>query len=506
MTEENDHNSMRPRSHLLAIATAALTLSACGTRVNLAGVSAAGGGGVGLDGVSTGSTSTSAPGESTTSLSSGGSSSSPDQSTVTASAGPDSTVTDGGSTYVPTAGSTGSTPLHPKTVTIGAWISDQTLDTVAASMGLSGLQTGNESNQVDAMVKDLNAHGGINGAKVLVVKHITKATSTSSQDQEAQSVCDDFTQDHHVNFAMSIFGANSTLLAKCLAAHGVPFVDDDYEVDSTFMSSVAGDLFLPSDWVLDRMMRTQVDALNGMGYFGSKGKVGILLYDTPSDVRVLNNVVIPRLAALGVKSPDSYALKADGSDYEAESNVVIKFRSDGVTKVFTVGVSPLGFMLNAQQQGYHPKYAVYSTEGPAALLQGTAPKQQLVGTVGFGWSPPYDVDSAHDPGPVSPTETRCLTIMKNAGEDVNGGTVRAFVTWTCDAFWFIQKTVAVSGEISAAGVAKGARLMRGYESPVTWRTDLSTGRFDGANAYRDLGYDTGCSCFRYTSGLKPASN
>jgi len=501
----------RPRRavSVIALLIAPLALAACGSTVQVAGQTARGGDGLTLSGSgvaasgSSGTTGLSLPGPNGASGAtiSGGATG---IGAGTGAANVGSRAASSGSATTGAGPSTRSSAVRPAKVTIGAWVAGSGFDSVAASLGIKGLALGNQTNQVQALVKDINTHGGLLGAKIDLVLHVTK-TSDTNQTAEAQAVCADFTEDHHVQFAITGLDDATGLVPKCLAAHGVPLINDDYSVDNALLPALSPYLFLPSAWVMDRLMQTQIDALNGQGFFDGPGKVGILLYDTPASQRVLQHVVIPGLAAIGVKSPDTYALKSDGSDYEAESPGVLRFRADGVTRIITIQCSPLGFMINAESQHYNPRYAVYTTSGPGALLETAAPKNQLKGSVGFGWSPPYDVDGGHQPAPVSANQTRCWSIMKKAGEDTSG-TAGALQLWFCDAFWFLQKALDTAGVISASGLVAGARAMRGYESPVTWRTDLSSGRIDGVSAYRDLAYNAHCSCYLYTSGLKPASS
>jgi ABC-type branched-subunit amino acid transport system substrate-binding protein len=390
-------------------------------------------------------------------------------------------------------------------VSVGFLVADDNFDSMIGSVGISGLAIGSQRQQGQAMVDDINAHGGLLGRKIAPVYHVVKTSDTNAATSD-QAACDDFTQDHKVQFVISILGdtGGSALLASCLAKRGVTFVNDDYPQDEAFARSVAGYFFNPSDWMLDRLMRTQTKALAEQGFFTGSKKVGILLYDKAVSKRVLKDVVIPGLAAVGVKDPVYAAIAA--ADYFNEQGTVLKFQAEGVDRILTIAFSPLAFMATAEAQQYRPRYSVYTTSAPGALLQTAAPKAQLRGAMGFGWSPQYDVDSAHNPGPVTPAETRCLAIMKKAGVDTSQATTRALVLWFCDAAWFVQAAVNRSGDVSAKGLAAGARILTGYQSPGTWRTDLSSGRPDGVSAYRDLAYRDDCSCFVYTSGLKPATS
>ena len=388
-------------------------------------------------------------------------------------------------------------------VKVGFVVAPDNADNLFRDAGISGIAIGSQRQQAEAIVKDINSTGGLLGRKVVPVIHEIGAGDTATIDQRS---CDALTQDAKVQFVISIIGDTSGgVLASCLAKRGVPYINNNYAVDNEFARSVQGYLALPSDWILDRLMRTQTKALTAQGFFKDSKRVGILLLDDRPKKRVLNKVVLPSLAAVGVKDPVAVAINSQDYFTNAQS-VVLKFRSSDVDRVITIATSPLFLMNAAESQGYRPRYALYSLYGPGAFLQTAAPRGQLIGSVGFGYSPAYDVDGARSPGPVSARETRCLKIMREAGVNTDEAVTRALVLWFCDAGWFLQAAVQRSGDVSAGGLFTGARALTDYASPVTFKADLTSGRPDGASAYRDLAYFENCSCFKYTSGLKPAAD
>jgi ABC-type branched-subunit amino acid transport system substrate-binding protein len=376
-------------------------------------------------------------------------------------------------------------------------------DKVLEQAGIPGLALGNQRQQALAITREINATGGLLGRKINPVIHEIGSGEPAAIDQAS---CDALTQDAKVEFVISILGDTSGgVLASCLAKRGAVLINNNYAVDEQFVRGVRGHLFLPSDWVLDRVMRTQTAALNAQGFFKGSKKVGVLLLDQPPLRRALSNVVIPSLAQVGVKDPEAVAISAQNYFTNAQS-VVLKFRAAGVDRVISIATSPLFLMNAAENQGYRPRYGLYSLYGPGILLQTAAPRNQLIGSVGFGYSPSYDVDKAHNPGPVSARESRCEKIMREAGVNMDEPVTRALVLWFCDAGWFLQAAVQQSGEVSVRGLQAGAQALRSYASPVTWKVDLSSGRPDGVAAYRDFAYVESCSCFQYTSGLKPAAS
>jgi hypothetical protein len=264
---------------------------------------------------------------------------------------------------------------------------------------------------------------------------------------------------------------------------------------------VPGQLFMPSGWLLDRLMRNEIDGLARMGFFNDPGKVGVLLYDIPSSQRVLKNVVLPRLAQLGKTDVQVAASGQSLDSYGNQQGNVIKFSTAGVTRVFDIAISPVAFMTTAESQQYRPRYGLNSSVGPQTV-KSLAPAAQLEGAVGVGWLPSADIGSS---APVTAAAERCLALMKQAQQDTSNSTTATLMTQWCDTGWFIQAAVNAARDVSAKGLAEGAKLTKGYQSATSFATDMTSGRPDGLSGYRDIAYGKDCSCFQYVGAVRAAS-
>jgi hypothetical protein len=187
-------------------------------------------------------------------------------------------------------------------------------------------------------------------------------------------------------------------------------------------------------------------------------------------------------------------------------NAVLKFASeciDHVAFVSNVAVDYL-FMNVAESQGYEPRYGLSSLEAPPVIIQNLAdPGTQLNGALGVGWSPFSDVDSANFDAISAQPGTLCLNILRQAGlaPSDNNSTILALPS--CDGPFFVQASFArwisgTGGTLLAAVNGLGSS----YHPSGTFSALIDTGHHDGASAYRDLSFVSGCTCFEYTSGLQ----
>lgn len=386
-------------------------------------------------------------------------------------------------------------------VKVGFVVASNSTDAAFKAAGVGALQVGDQHAQAQAMVEDINAHGGLAGHPIQPVFNSPDA-GASSYDQADTEQCTAFTQDTHVAFVISVL-AHTPTLHDCLAKKGVPLLDDAlYLYDSKVVH--AGYLFMPSGWLLDRLMRNEIDALARMGFFKDPGKVGVLLYDLPIPKRVLQDTVLPRLAHYGKTQVDVATSAMTTQDAANQQGNVLRFKNDHVTRVIDIAMNPIGFMENAEAQRYFPRYGLDSSVGPDFIrttLKGAA-ADQLNGMVGVGWSPSSDIGSGT---PVTPAGKRCLALMTKAGQDTSNSTTASLMEEFCDAGWFLQAATNAARDASAPGLLRGARLTHGYVSASSFGADMTSGRSDGLSGYRDFAYESGCSCIRYVGGIRAAS-
>lgn len=387
-------------------------------------------------------------------------------------------------------------PAQP--VKVGFVVASGSTDAAFKAAGVGALQVGDQKAQADAVIRDLNARGGLAGRRVQPYFH-TPDGSASSYEEADQVTCTAFTQDVRVAFVISTV-AHTQLLHACLAKAGVPLLDDDLGLyDSRVVTP--GLLFMPSSWLLDRLMRNEIDALARRGFFQDKGKVGVLLYDLPGSRRVLQGTVLPRLARYGKTQVDVAASAFTTEGAANQQANVLKFRNDGVTRVVQIAFSPIGFMLAAESQGYRPRYGLDSAVGPETI-RGSVPAAQLKDMVGVGWVPSADTGSS---APVTASGRRCLDLMRKAGQDTTNSTTASLMQQLCDAAWFLQAATGAAGQATVPGLQRGARLTRGYESASSFAADMTSGRADGLSGYRDFSYVAGCACIQYVGGVRTAA-
>jgi hypothetical protein len=367
--------------------------------------------------------------------------------------------------------------------------------------GVDGLTTGDGKAQAEALTTHVNSRGGIAGRKVVpVLFGVDIARKLANPAAMDEAVCNYMTQDHHP-FAVVSYDNTSEALTACLAKGGVVQVDNYAFVDGVLARQVSGYVYLPSDFQMERAYATYVTGLAQAGFLTRATKVGVYYAEIrPANKRVLDNTIKPILARLGI--PLAAEAGVQNSNF---APAVLSFRAAGVTRVLGIALSPLLFMQAAEAQQYHPLWGLNSQWGAGALLQTAAPQGQLSGSMGVGWQPYSDVDSGHNPGPVSGNETLCKKIMADAGQDASAApTTRLFQLQTCDHIFFLQHTLTGTPEVSARQLARQVQAVGdSYPSAVSFASRFPGGRFDGAAAYRVFRYDDGCSCFVYSGPVQP---
>ena len=382
-------------------------------------------------------------------------------------------------------------------VTVGLLYLDGA-DEFASTLGISGLSTGDAEAQATAIVKHLNAKGGLKGRPVKLVTYGMRAGADPTSEHGA--ACTALTEDLKASYVVSYVGLQGSYLA-CYAKRGVAVVDDASllldEQGAIYERSFAA----PGDLLAGRAVRNLVDALWRTGWLTKDSKVGTLVYDTPDGRALEQRHLLPALKRYGLV-PKVTARSSTGGDGVSQQNgFVLQYRSNDVDRIIPAGASPLFLMTGAESQGYRPKYAVVSTFGPG-FLEGTAPREQLRGAAGIGWQPSLDIGAGTKPGPVSTNETRCLQVMKDSGQQATG-TTKAFQLYLCNSFFWLQHAANAVGAGPDLVTRARAALGTSFAPASTFTSIAKPGLVDGAGSYRDLAYQDACRCFQYTSGDRP---
>ena len=492
---------MRTRSVIGVVLLACAT--ACGSTVSGMGVGAAGTSAATGDlGVGAGQDSSTGPTSTTTSSGFANSSSDPTQSAA-------SSPIDETSTSAPTgpgvgaggSAAAGKLPAASKgvndTVVKLGFLYLASAGTVMGGIGVQGYSQGDELGEITALVADQNAHGGLGGRKIQVVKRDLGGIEQSNY----QAACDYFTQDSPVFMVLTSLG-HYDVLNDCLAKRGVGFTSDYLPPFDRLMRKL-GPIYAPDDLSGERTAALVPRALIESGLFPKDAKVGIIRQDTPDYERATKNTVRPILEAAGIKvvAEETYSATDASGSASAAAAITFRLRGAGVTHVLTFE-SPLFYMTAAQSQGWHPFWSVTSRSGPGAFLVGSAPREQVANSGGPGWQPVSDLATAQQKGFLNPEERRCITTLAKAGYSYSG-TPRYVEQMLCGELYHLVRVVARSTELSTRAFQVAAEALPSYPSPVTFSMSFAGGRHDGASGYRIVRYLTSCSCYQYTTPVRP---
>lgn len=500
----------------VAIAAVVMTgLTACGSTVQLR-TSQVSGDGLGGSATTDGSGSASGPGGTgaTPSLTTDGGSV-PGAASGAVSGLPQATVpgpgggsAGSGGPTVPSSGYRPGVPgvsqgITPTTISLGIVVLKGGA-AFAQGLGFS-VSFGDTKVEFDAALKDVNARGGIFGRKVVPVYAYEDLTNPA----DAQtSLCPTFTQDNHVFAVLMPFNPGPDT-ASCIAkAHTLLLNNSTLQPDNSADPNYRKWLFGPSLAAYGRYPSSLVPELIARGWFnGSGGKAGLLATDAPAFMTPARTVFKPLLERAGIAT-DLVAVNQTTYSQDLQ-NAVLRFRREGISRVLFVqsgaGV-PLYFMEAANEQQFFPKYALTSYESPNWFLAQNAPKQQLVNSVGIGWQPFMDVAVAKYP--TTALERRCFALQRAEGEDNKDRLSDITSTSTCDLVWSFEAAARAAGpDLTSDAWRAGYRAVgTGYHSVTTLATDWSSGRNDGAGAYRWLAWDGSCSCFGYAGPQRPMAS
>jgi hypothetical protein len=378
----------------------------------------------------------------------------------------------------------------------------------ADSLGVSDT-SGDLRAQYDTIAHYINAHGGVAGRKlVLVNTSIDFGTAVNNPAIAAQRVCAAFTQDTHVFAVLSpVPGAPQR---ACLAAAQTPIIDGASPfIPGPSYAKPPDLLYGPGRMSTNRMVTLLVQSLVARHFFtgwnaltGGPGKapvkIGLLIPQNPDSIYLGQlEVRVLRAAGLTVSDTVRYASNLTAG-LAATQGAILRFKAEGITHV--IGESVF-FMEGAQAQGYFPRYVV-----PVGAAQGyapIAPAKQMVGAMSVGFQPANDVDARRDPGPVSPAQIRCTSIMRQAGQSSDTRAALGSETIVCDVMFLLRDALSGASGLSNAVLAAGVnRLGRSWKSAQTFVSDFSPQNHASAVAVRDMSYLASCSCMRYVGKLR----
>jgi hypothetical protein len=416
------------------------------------------------------------------------------------------------------AGTTGSAPSTPppsgvqplsgvgfdaKHVYIGVGTTDDA-GSYASGAGIN-VNIGNPKAQAQALINDINRHGGLVGRQIVPIWHdVSTADYNTNPSSTAQAECTDWTQDNHVFAAVNILTYPENAVACLAQAHTVGVsTTPGGPVVTAMLRRYSPYFYAPGMADTEHLTPAFVDDLVRQNYFTpwdtANGKAG----SAPVKIAVLYAADRPDLLTLSKQAlarhnltvTDSYEVQSASDDGQL-AGVVLKFNTEGITHILTNGL--LSFIPRvADTQNYRPRYGVSSWDS-LQVAAGTAPARQFAGAVGIGWTPSVDVDAAHDPGP-SVAGRQCLALMRAAGQDTSDRTTAAVMESSCEQFGLLRAALANAVGLGPTVLRDGVEsLGDSFLSTLTFGERFTASRHAGVSAFRPVRFDsTGCSCFTY---------
>ena len=357
----------------------------------------------------------------------------------------------------------------------------------------------------------INTHGGIRGLKIKLVPFNRDATDQNTTEASwEQKECVAWTQDTRV-FAAYQGEGHAGVLDPCLNKAGViemcgGCVLTTYD-DQEFAKFPL--LYEPAGASVSRVVPAYVQGLVQAGFFnGPAVKIGLLAFDNARYHQAAGQLA-------QVLKGDGLSLADQAFVQEAQSaqdygpaltelqNYELKFKSEQINRVLVLDESGaiLGYGTTiADKQQWYPHWGVNSTSGPAGLIASGAydPPSERSGQTVVGWVPGADEgyefkDSQRPPG-LDP----CLKILQDYGITPSGDNNLGAVGQQCDTLFFFRAALQAAGTVSVPAFQTGAAsLGSSFGSALTYVTQWTSARRDGAGIYRSAVYDAGCGCLAY---------
>ena len=414
----------------------------------------------------------------------------------------------------PTTGSVLSTPtVSPGTSTTASHgpIAIGFLTTDTSNAGMYGASNGNtitESGVDDALIAAVNKQGGIDGRQL---KAVFAHTDTGGSDWagEFQAACATFTQDNHVDAVLGYEFDYVPAFESCLANKGIPHISDSYAVTSgAEMAKYPLYWSLSTPPIKQREIAKYTGAMK-TGFLTPSNKLGVMLDTCAGNQETWAHDVLPFLQSHHINVAPPFTLNC-GTGQNAGvvstvgqlSNVLLKFRSEGVDRIsFETAEGPALLLstIEAQTQGYRPGWIVSSLAG-LSVIGGETPVPQMQNTRGFGWMPSQDVPPQYVKQ--NATQRRCLSLLHSQHVVPRAAADFIYAYDACEAlFVYADALKRDGGDTTGTAVSQGiASLGTSFQSTLNLdgRSDFSAARQNSAPmVYSPLNWDGNCRCFRY---------
>lgn len=386
----------------------------------------------------------------------------------------------------------------------------------AEEFGISFGNTVSERQVYDAVVKSLNAEGGLAGRRIEPV-YASTSTGSSNWEDDFSRACATFTQDNLVDVVVGYVFNHYASFESCLAKKQIPHfntgfnIPDEQELRNYPLYLAVG---VPS---IGRRSLAKIDGAVATAVLTRTSRVGLANDNCPGTRRSRDAVAVPALKRAGITVVRTFEVDcvqgySDAGTASAQmQSMVLAFASERVDTVLfhsvSEGPSLLQFAITAESQEYRPTYVMSSLANLSVLAeQDQMPREQLRNVKAFGWMPNQDIAPRQYSPPNAP-QKRCLALLKKQGVVPVAAVDYGFAYNICEVLFLYEKGLERSG-----GAKTGPPLVRAIhtlgESFVSsmnldGRSVYGTGRQDAVAAARPLVYRDECGCFQYTGSIRP---
>jgi len=379
------------------------------------------------------------------------------------------------------------------------------LDTASleSALGRVFADSGDLQAQIQALVADVNAKGGIGGRPLEAVIKVFEAFGDSKLKEE--QLCKAFTQDEKV-FAVVLVGQFQSNARPCYAKAQTLMLDQTtYPLVQEDFEKLAPYLWQPSFPEYGILLTGLIEGL-GRNRFFNDGTTGVLGIDTPENRRLFERDLVPELARVGVTPVDVRWIdnSSSASLQSGQDQAVLSFKSLGVDRLLVVGGQRLAaFMMETgKKQKFFPRYALTTWDNPEFNIANYPDGMQ--GAVGVSVQPGFDSVPEDDlPFPSGPGEESCVKRLADAGQTFEGRLNARQALQYCDAVDLLYLAFnGYDGPLSAEVFAERVQqLGNEYVSAASYTSSYGPGDFAGSNGYRTIEYEESCRCMKLTGEI-----
>jgi len=370
--------------------------------------------------------------------------------------------------------------------------------------------------EMNALVKWANAHGGVDGRKIIATPFKVDQLATETQQlAECVKITEDYNEQVVIDTSIFTQPADWT----CFAQHHVAYIGVVSSTDSAFLKTVSP--YVASTFpTIDEQMRMEVSGLSKVGFLKG-GKLGFMLLNSPTIKQDFAEVWQPALARLGIKAEVQYFLEDDKTTTD---NALLQMKSAGVTHIVVFG-DVLAYEFLAAEgpaEDYYPAYAWSDFQALAAEAAQVGNAKVNANSVAvsalFGPSlgvasnasrSSTDNTSPYTSSQITPGYAACIKIYNaEIGTDYDNpgqsGASRAAPNYCNNFLLWLDSARAIGASWTPSNFGAGlAKLGTSFQASQVNATNFSAGTLGGVSDFRVGKYDAQCKCFVAETGYLP---